>query len=129
MNSILMRFYFRLGFILDFLSKATLTGFMAGVSIIVSLQQLKGLLGMTHFTNKMQVVPVMTSVFRHRQEVLKNNFIHICVLLYMCDFPTFESVWEQSPNFDSLTYLVVRWNLYNGHHFLGTSTNSKTNCE
>ncbi|XP_048320898.2 probable sulfate transporter 3.4 [Ziziphus jujuba] len=59
---------FRLGFIVDFLSKATLTGFMAGVSIVVSLQQLKGLLGMTHFTNKMQIIPVLSSVFRHRQE-------------------------------------------------------------
>ncbi|KAK6931029.1 STAS domain [Dillenia turbinata] len=34
----------RLGFIIDFLSKATLIGFMAGAAIIVSLQQLKSLL-------------------------------------------------------------------------------------
>ncbi|TXG68719.1 hypothetical protein EZV62_003654 [Acer yangbiense] len=36
--------FLRLGFIIDFLSKATLIGFMAGVAIIVSLQQLKALL-------------------------------------------------------------------------------------
>ncbi|KAF3441934.1 hypothetical protein FNV43_RR15850 [Rhamnella rubrinervis] len=74
---------FRLGFILDFLSKATLTGFMAGVSIIVSLQQLKGLLGMTHFTNQMQVVPVLTSVFRHRQEWSAKIFIMGIIFLVL----------------------------------------------
>ncbi|KAF7814295.1 putative sulfate transporter 3.4 [Senna tora] len=47
----------RLGFVIDFLSKATLVGFMAGAAIIVSLQQLKGLLGITHFTAKMQIIP------------------------------------------------------------------------
>ncbi|KAF8393331.1 hypothetical protein HHK36_021572 [Tetracentron sinense] len=50
---------FRLGFIIDFLSKATLVGFMAGAAVIVSLQQLKGLLGIVHFTSKMQIIPSM----------------------------------------------------------------------
>ncbi|PSS07449.1 Sulfate transporter 3.4 like [Actinidia chinensis var. chinensis] len=58
----------RLGFIIDFLSKATLVGFMAGAAIIVSLQQLKGLLGIVHFTSKMQIVPVLLSVFRQKNE-------------------------------------------------------------
>ncbi|XVE52113.1 hypothetical protein DITRI_Ditri02bG0096200 [Diplodiscus trichospermus] len=58
----------RLGFVIDFLSKATLVGFMAGAAVIVSLQQLKGLLGIVHFTGKMQIIPVMTSVFDHRKE-------------------------------------------------------------
>ncbi|KAF8400769.1 hypothetical protein HHK36_014069 [Tetracentron sinense] len=58
----------RLGFIIDFLSKATLTGFMAGAAVIVSLQQLKGLLGIVHFTKKMQIIPVMSSVFEHTEE-------------------------------------------------------------
>ncbi|KNA09423.1 hypothetical protein SOVF_153710 [Spinacia oleracea] len=60
--------FFRLGFIIDFLSKATLIGFMAGAAVIVSLQQLKGLLGITHFTSKMQIIPVMSSVFSHTNE-------------------------------------------------------------
>ena len=60
---------YRLGFIIDFLSKATLIGFMAGAAIIVSLQQLKGLLGITHFTSKMEIIPVMSSVFSHKNEV------------------------------------------------------------
>ncbi|KAH1240136.1 putative sulfate transporter 3.4 [Glycine max] len=61
----------RLGFVIDFLSKATLVGFMAGAAIIVSLQQLKGLLGIVHFTNKMQITPVLISVFKQRDESLK----------------------------------------------------------
>ncbi|KAG6467557.1 hypothetical protein ZIOFF_074624 [Zingiber officinale] len=59
----------RLGFIIDFLSKATLVGFMAGAAIIVSLQQLKNLLGIVHFTKEMSVVPVMASVFHNVNEV------------------------------------------------------------
>ncbi|KAJ7011746.1 hypothetical protein NC653_001987 [Populus alba x Populus x berolinensis] len=51
----------RLGFVIDFLSKATLVGFMSGAAVIVSLQQLKGLLGISHFTSKMQFIPVMSS--------------------------------------------------------------------
>nr|XP_019701466.1 probable sulfate transporter 3.3 isoform X2 [Elaeis guineensis] len=59
---------FRLGFIIDFLSKATLTGFMAGAAIIVSLQQLKSMLGIVHFTKQMGLVPVMSSVFHKTDE-------------------------------------------------------------
>lgn len=59
----------RLGFVVDFLSKPTLVGFMGGAAIIVSLQQLKGLLGIVHFTTQMGFVPVMVSVFKHRSEV------------------------------------------------------------
>lgn len=58
----------RLGFIIDFLSKATLIGFMAGAAIIVSLQQLKSLLGIVHFTNEMGLIPVLTSVFHTTRE-------------------------------------------------------------
>ncbi|RDX63224.1 putative sulfate transporter 3.4 [Mucuna pruriens] len=58
----------RLGFVIDFLSKATLVGFTGGAAIIVSLQQLKGLLGIVHFTSKMQIIPVLISVFKQRNE-------------------------------------------------------------
>ncbi|PUZ62247.1 hypothetical protein GQ55_4G341400 [Panicum hallii var. hallii] len=60
--------FLRLGFIVDFLSKATLTGFMGGAAIIVSLQQLKGLLGIVHFTSHMGFVDVMRSVFKRHDE-------------------------------------------------------------
>ncbi|KAM7276942.1 hypothetical protein ACFE04_018808 [Oxalis oulophora] len=60
--------FLRLGFIIDFLSKATLIGFMAGAAIIVSLQQLKSLLGIVHFTKQMGLVPVLSSVFHETNE-------------------------------------------------------------
>ncbi|XP_075518579.1 putative sulfate transporter 3.3 [Primulina tabacum] len=60
--------FLRLGFIVDFLSKATLIGFMGGAAIIVSLQQLKSLLGIKNFTKKMGIVPVLSSVFHKTHE-------------------------------------------------------------
>nr|CBK55658.1 sulphate transporter [Astragalus bisulcatus] len=60
---------FRLGFLVDFLSHAALVGFMAGAAIMIGLQQLKGLLGISHFTNKTDVVSVLESVYKslHQQ--------------------------------------------------------------
>ncbi|XP_010534061.1 PREDICTED: sulfate transporter 2.2 isoform X2 [Tarenaya hassleriana] len=54
---------FRLGFLVDFLSHAALVGFMAGAAIVIGLQQLKGLLGLSHFTDKTDIVSVLGSVF------------------------------------------------------------------
>ncbi|XP_042496961.1 probable sulfate transporter 3.4 [Macadamia integrifolia] len=74
----------RLGFIVDFLSKATLVGFMAGAAVIVSLQQLKGLFGIVHFTSKMQIIPVMSSVFHHRQEWSWQTIVMgMCFLIFL----------------------------------------------
>ncbi|KAE9609022.1 hypothetical protein Lal_00020356 [Lupinus albus] len=60
---------FRLGFLVDFLSHAALVGFMAGAAIIIGLQQLKGLLGLSHFTSNTDVVSVIGSVYKslHQQ--------------------------------------------------------------
>jgi high affinity sulfate transporter 1 len=55
--------FLRLGFLLDFLSHAAVVGFMAGAAITIGLQQLKGLLGITNFTTKTDIVSVMHSVF------------------------------------------------------------------
>lgn len=61
--------FIRLWFIIDYLSKATLIGFMAGAAVIVSMQQLKGLLGIVHFSGKTQIIPVLSSVLHERREV------------------------------------------------------------
>lgn len=53
----------RLGFLIDFLSHAAVVGFMGGAAITIALQQLKGFLGIKHFTKKTDVVSVMQSVF------------------------------------------------------------------
>ena len=42
---------------------------MAGSAVIVALQQLKGLLGIKHFSKKMAVVLVLSSVFQNKHEV------------------------------------------------------------
>lgn len=59
----------RLGFIVDFLSHATIVGFMAGAATVVCLQQLKGILGLEHFTKSTDLVSVMRSVFSQTHEV------------------------------------------------------------
>ncbi|MQL97023.1 hypothetical protein Taro_029703 [Colocasia esculenta] len=53
----------RLGFVVDFLSHATIVGFMGGSATVVCLQQLKGILGLHHFTTDTDLVSVMKSVF------------------------------------------------------------------
>ncbi|KAK7271880.1 hypothetical protein RJT34_28133 [Clitoria ternatea] len=53
----------RLGFLVDFLSHAAIVGFMSGSAIIISLQQLKGLLGIQNFTKNTDIVSVMRSVW------------------------------------------------------------------
>ncbi|KAJ4701287.1 putative Sulfate transporter [Melia azedarach] len=74
---------FRLGFLVDFLSHAAIVGFMAGAAIVIGLQQLKGLLGMSHFTNKTDVVSVLESVFTsfHHSSWYPLNFVLGCLFL------------------------------------------------
>ncbi|XP_027106311.1 sulfate transporter 1.3 [Coffea arabica] len=55
--------FFRLGFLIDFLSHAAVVGFMGGTAITIALQQLKGLLGIKKFTKKTDIVSVMRSVW------------------------------------------------------------------
>uniref|UniRef100_A0A2N9IHJ9 STAS domain-containing protein n=1 Tax=Fagus sylvatica TaxID=28930 RepID=A0A2N9IHJ9_FAGSY len=86
---------FRLGFLVDFLSHAAIVGFMAGAAIIIGLQQLKGLLGFTHFTNQTDVVSVVESVFKsihsefHLSLVLSMTVVpaEFCSWLFIPDLP------------------------------------------
>ncbi|TVU48079.1 hypothetical protein EJB05_07702 [Eragrostis curvula] len=55
--------FFRLGFIIEFLSHAAIIGFMAGAAITIALQQLKGFLGIVNFTKKTDIISVMKSVW------------------------------------------------------------------
>ncbi|GLT99580.1 hypothetical protein SLE2022_170110 [Rubroshorea leprosula] len=76
---------FRLGFIVDFLSHATIVGFMGGAATIVCLQQLKGMLGLVHFTHETDLVSVMRSVLsqthKWRWESAVLGFCFLCFLL------------------------------------------------
>nr|GMC58778.1 probable sulfate transporter 3.5 [Ipomoea batatas]GMC63445.1 probable sulfate transporter 3.5 [Ipomoea batatas] len=58
----------RLGIIVDFLSHSTITGFMGGTAMLICLQQLKGMLGLQHFTTHTDMVSVLRAVFRNRNE-------------------------------------------------------------
>ncbi|OUZ99901.1 STAS domain [Macleaya cordata] len=60
--------FFRLGILVDFLSHSTIIGFMSGAAAIICLQQLKGMLGLIHFTSRTDVVSVMRSIFSQTHE-------------------------------------------------------------
>ncbi|KAL0914035.1 hypothetical protein M5K25_017533 [Dendrobium thyrsiflorum] len=55
--------FFRLGFILDFLSHNAIVGFMVGASITIALQQLKGFLGIPNFTKETDIKSIMKFVW------------------------------------------------------------------
>ncbi|KAE7998124.1 hypothetical protein FH972_002699 [Carpinus fangiana] len=74
---------FRWGFLVDFFSHAASVGFMSGSAIIFGLQQLKGLLGITNFTHKTDIISVMKSVctgLAHQKWHI-NNFVLGCSCL------------------------------------------------
>lgn len=60
--------FLRLGMLVDFLSHSTITGFMGGTATLICLQQLKGMLGMKHFTTKTDIVSVIHAIFHYRRE-------------------------------------------------------------
>lgn len=72
----------RLGFIVDFLSHATIVGFMAGAATVVCLQQLKGILGLEHFTRGTDIVSVMRSVFSQTHEWRWESGVLGCCFLF-----------------------------------------------
>ncbi|KAJ7556986.1 hypothetical protein O6H91_05G107300 [Diphasiastrum complanatum] len=75
---------FRIGFITDFISHAAVVGFITGAAIAVSLQQLRGVLGIVHFTNKADVISVMHAVWEHPEKwSWRTILISICFLTFL----------------------------------------------
>uniref|UniRef100_A0A1J3JR57 Sulfate transporter 2.1 n=1 Tax=Noccaea caerulescens TaxID=107243 RepID=A0A1J3JR57_NOCCA len=73
---------FRLGFLVDFLSHAAIVGFMGGAAIVIGLQQLKGLLGISNFTTNTDIVSVLRAVWRScQQQWSPHTFILGCSFL------------------------------------------------
>ncbi|KAL2935825.1 Sulfate transporter 3.1 [Bienertia sinuspersici] len=72
----------RLGFIVDFLSHATIVGFMGGAATVVCLQQLKGILGLTHFTQATDLIDVMHSVFSQEHQWKWESAVLGCGFLF-----------------------------------------------
>ncbi|RXI02797.1 hypothetical protein DVH24_002875 [Malus domestica] len=81
-SSILLFVAYKLGFIVDFLSHATIVGFMAGAATVVCLQQLKGILGLDHFTRGTDLVSVMRSVFSQTHEWRWESGVLGCLFLF-----------------------------------------------
>ncbi|KAF3328405.1 sulfate transporter 3.5 [Carex littledalei] len=76
--------FLRLGILIDFLSRSTITGFMGGTACIIILQQMKGMLGMTHFTTKTDLISVLHAIFHNRHEWKWQSFVlGICFLLFL----------------------------------------------
>ncbi|XP_009620840.1 sulfate transporter 3.1-like isoform X1 [Nicotiana tomentosiformis] len=74
----------RLGFIVDFLSHATILGFMGGAATVVCLQQLKGILGLVHFTHETDIVSVMRSIFSQlHQWRWESGVLGCCFLFFL----------------------------------------------
>lgn len=65
----------RLGFLVDFLSHAAIVGFMAGAACVIGLQQLKSLLGIANFTNKTDIISVLTSICQSMHTLNPYSFI------------------------------------------------------
>ncbi|KAK6120065.1 hypothetical protein DH2020_046195 [Rehmannia glutinosa] len=74
--------FFRLGFIVDFLSHATIVGFMGGAATVVCLQQLKGILGLDRFTHETDIISVMRSVFTQTHKWRWESAVLGCVFLF-----------------------------------------------
>lgn len=72
----------RLGFVVDFLSHATIVGFMGGAATVVSLQQLKGILGLSHFTRATDIVSVMRSVLTQTHQWRWESAVLGCSFLF-----------------------------------------------
>lgn len=67
----ILRIYMsRLGIIVDVLSHSTIVGFIGGTETIISLQQLKGMFGLTHFTTKTDVISVSHAVLKNETRLL-----------------------------------------------------------
>ncbi|KAG6494213.1 hypothetical protein ZIOFF_049232 [Zingiber officinale] len=75
--------FFRLGFMVDFLSHATIVGFMGAAAIVIGMQQLKGLLGLKHFTNSTDVVSVIKAVWlalRHHSGTKRKRYFWLAAI-------------------------------------------------
>ncbi|XP_020258988.1 sulfate transporter 3.1-like isoform X1 [Asparagus officinalis] len=72
----------RLGFIVDFLSHATIVGFMGGAATVICLHQLKGILGLEHFTKETDLVSVMHSVFTNTRQWKWESAVLGCGILF-----------------------------------------------
>ncbi|KAH7653079.1 SLC26A/SulP transporter protein [Dioscorea alata] len=100
--------FLRLGFIVDFLSHATIVGFMGGAATVVCLQQLKGILGLEHFTTSTDLVSVMESVFTQTQKWRWESVVlGCCFICFLLSTRYFIGHLKKGLNPISITNLVL----------------------
>lgn len=117
---------YRLGFLVDFLSHAAIVGFVAGAAIVIGLQQLKGLLGISHFTNKTDVISVVEAVWRsvHHHvcsfSIFSFSFIFCWgfwkAYIHKAQRVKDEEIWENLFSFEQFIYslfLYLQWSPLN----------------
>ncbi|KAI3711631.1 hypothetical protein L1987_70170 [Smallanthus sonchifolius] len=80
---------FRLGILVDFLSHSTITGFMGGTATLICLQQLKGILGLKHFTTHTDMVSVIRAIFKNRKEIRWESTVVGVIFLVFLQFTRF----------------------------------------
>ncbi|WJX56455.1 hypothetical protein P8452_42115 [Trifolium repens] len=70
------------GFLVDFMSHVAIVGFVAGAAIVIGLQQLKGLFGITRFTTKTDIICFMKAVWEafHNPFHLWRPYGHMIIL-------------------------------------------------
>ncbi|KAI9119229.1 hypothetical protein K1719_009904 [Acacia pycnantha] len=74
----------RLGILVDFFSHSTITGFMTGTAIILIFSQLKGVLGLKHFTTKNNVQSVIQAIHKYRHEIRwQPMLLGVALLLFL----------------------------------------------
>ncbi|RAL38422.1 hypothetical protein DM860_002400 [Cuscuta australis] len=73
-----------LGMIVDYLSHATILGFMGGAATVVCLQQLKGILGLVHFTHATDFFSVLRSILtQFHQWRWESGVLGCCFLFFL----------------------------------------------
>ncbi|VFQ63078.1 unnamed protein product [Cuscuta campestris] len=81
----------RLGILVDFLSHSTIVGFMGGTAVLICLQQLKGMVGLKHFTTRTDVVSVLRSVFSQTHQWKWESIVVGTIFLAFLQFTRFVS--------------------------------------
>ena len=67
--------FYRFGFLVEYLSQATIVGFLAAAAVGIGLQQLKGLFGIDNFNNKTDLFSVVKSLWTSfKNQVRKVQF-------------------------------------------------------
>ncbi|KAM0020729.1 putative SLC26A/SulP transporter, STAS domain, sulfate anion transporter, STAS domain superfamily [Helianthus debilis subsp. tardiflorus] len=80
---------FRLGILVDFLSHSTIIGFMGGTATLICLQQLKGILGLKHFTTHTDMVSVIRAIFKNKKEIRWESTVVGVIFLVFLQFTRF----------------------------------------